>query len=273
MPPTYGGAAARDPSREDPDLTERFSDRARALFYARLAFLGIGLAVLAVPSWSSYLGTTSSTAFIIYFAVIGYSVANFLLIDHPRFGRPLTFLTLIFDLTALASMIMPSGGLKSPLMAAHVMFTIFLVLLFPRIWSVVPPLLMLPIVARLALIAAYVLLYLSNRDEKRSRQLKMLSKAHEVAIITEERLRLAREIHDGLGGSLSTLIILTEFIQRMAKDPHLKGEITELKTQAEEAIEELRRSLTMMRRDFDLHKALEDYCMRFQERSRVWCSL
>jgi signal transduction histidine kinase len=296
MPPTYGGAAARDPSREDPDLTERFSDRARALFYARLAFLGIGLAVLAVPSWSSYLGTTSSTAFIIYFAVIGYSVANFLLIDHPRFGRPLTFLTLIFDLTALASMIMPSGGLKSPLMAAHVLFTIFLVLLFPRIWSMVPPLLMLPIVARLdlifqegaivaqglflvvwyttlALIAAYVLLYLSTRDEKRSRQLKMLSKAHEVAIITEERLRLAREIHDGLGGSLSTLIIQTEFIQRMAKDPHLKGEITDLKTQAEEAIEELRRSLTMMRRDFDLHKALEDYGMRFQERSRVWCSV
>ena len=296
MPPTYGGAAARDPSREDPDLTERFSDRARALFYARLAFLGIGLAVLAVPSWSSYLGTTSSTAFIIYFAVIGYSVANFLLIDHPRFGRPLTFLTLIFDLTALSSMIMPSGGLKSPLMAAHVLFTIFLVLLFPRIWSVVPPLLMLPIVARLdlifqegaivaqglflvvwyttlALIASYVLLYLSTRDEKRSRQLKMLSKAHEVAIITEERLRLSREIHDGLGGNLSTLIIQTEFIQRMTKDPHLKGEITELKSQAEEAIEELRRSLTMMRRDFDLHKALEDYCMRFQERSRVWCAL
>jgi signal transduction histidine kinase len=296
MPPTYGGAAAYDPAREDPDPQERFSDRARALFYARLAFLGIGLAVLAVPSWSQYLGTTSSTAFVIYFAVIGYSVANFLLIDHPRFGRPLTFVTLIFDLMALASMIMPSGGLKSPLMAAHVLFTIFLVLLFPRLWSIVAPLVMLPIVARLdlvfqegaivaqglflvvwyttlALIASYVLLYLSARDEKRSRQLERLSKAHEVAVVTEERLRLAREIHDGLGGNLSTLIIQTEFIQRMAKDPDLKREITELKGQAEEAIEELRRSLTMMRRDFELHKALEDYCMRFQERTRVWCSL
>lgn len=296
MPPTYGGAAALDPTRDDPDPGERFSDRARALFYARLAFLGIGLAVLAVPSWSQYLGTTSSAAFIIYFAVIAYSVANFLLIDHPRFGRPLTFVTLLFDLCALASMIMPSGGLKSPLMAAHVLFTIFLVLLFPRLWSVVPPLVMLPIVARLdlifqegaivsqglflvvwyttlALIAAYVLLYLSARDEKRTRQLKLLSKAQESAIINEERIRLAREIHDGLGGNLSTLIIQTEFIQRMAKDPDLKSEITELKGQAEEAIEELRRSLTMMRRDFDLHKALEDYCMRFQERSRCWCSL
>lgn len=295
MPPTFGGAAAATPYI-DPDITERFSDRARALFYARLAFLAIGLAVLAVPSWSQFLGTTSSTAFIIYFAVIAYSVANYLLLDHPRLGRPITFVTLTLDLIALMLMILPSGGLKSPIMAAHVMFTCFFALLFPRLLSLVPPLLMLPVVARidvlvqqdartseglflvvwyatLSTIAAYLLMYLNTRDERRVRQLRALSKTQEEHIVTQERLRLAREIHDGLGGSLSTLIIQAEFIQRMAKDPTLKTEITELKDQAEEAIDELRRSLTMMRRDFDLHKSLEDYCMRFQERSRVWCSL
>jgi signal transduction histidine kinase len=295
MPPTFGGAAAQTPYI-DPDITERFSDRARALFYARLAFLGIGLAVLAVPSWSQYLGTTSSTAFIIYFAVIAYSVANYLLLDHPKLGRPITFITLSLDLLALLSMILPSGGLKSPIMAAHVMFTCFFALLFPRLITLAPPLLMLPLVARLdillddgtdstpgvflvvwyatlSIIAAYLLMYLNARDERRVRQLRALSKTQEENIVTQERLRLAREIHDGLGGSLSTLIIQAEFIQRMAKDGALKQEITELKDQAEEAIDELRRSLTMMRRDFDLHKSLEDYCMRFQERARVWCNL
>lgn len=296
MPPTFGGAAAQTPYI-DPDITERFSDRARALFYARLAFLAIGLAVLAVPSWSQFLGTTSSTAFIVYFAVIAYSVTNYLLLDHPRLGRPITFITLVFDLLALMALILPSGGLKSPMMAAHVMFTCFFALLFPRLLSLIPPLLMLPIVARvdavmleganttqgiflvvwyatLSIIAAYMLMYLNARDERRVRQLRDLSKTQEENIVTQERLRLAREIHDGLGGSLSTLIIQAEFIQRMAKDNGaLKQEITELKDQAEEAIDELRRSLTMMRRDFDLHKSLEDYCMRFQERSRVWCTL
>src|SRR5688572_24335418 len=150
MPPTFGGAAAQTPYI-DPDITERFSDRARGLFYARLAFLGIGLAVLAVPSWSQFLGTTSAMAFIIYFAVIAYSVANYLVIDHPKYGRPFTFVTLNLDLIALTSMILPSGGLKSPIMAAHVMFTIFFVLLFPRLIAILPPILMLPIVARLDL--------------------------------------------------------------------------------------------------------------------------
>lgn len=295
MPPTYGGSAALDGTGDGPEITERFSDRARALFYARLAFLAIGLCVLAVPGWSRFLGTTSSIAFVVYFAVIAYSVANFLLIDHPTLGRPLTFATLCLDLAALTLMVLPSGGLKSPVMAAQVLFALFFVLLFPRRFAVVPPLVVLPIIASLdrmfeegaafsegvflvvwyttlTLIAAYVLLYLSKRDERRTDQLRELSKSQESAIISEERLRLAREIHDGLGGSLSTLIIQSEFILRMTKDPPLREEIEELKAQAEEAIDELRRSLTMMRRDFDLHKALEDYCMRFQERSRSWCA-
>ena len=74
MPPQYGGAAADVPlTAAAPAATaDRFSDRARALFYARLAFLGIGLGLLAVPSWSAYVGATGTTAFGIYFAVIGF---------------------------------------------------------------------------------------------------------------------------------------------------------------------------------------------------------
>ncbi len=295
MSPTYGGSAALNPG-PGAEAAERFSDRARALFYARLAFLALGLGLLAVPAWSQFAGTTDSSAFFVYFGVIAYSVANFIFIDHPKYGRPLTFATLVLDLMALGALVLPSGGLRSPLMAAHVMYALFFVLLFPRIWAVLPPLVLLPVVARLdeifqegtplshgiflvvwyltlTLIAFYVILFLNKRDARHLRQLKELSKAQEASIANEERLRLAREIHDGLGGSLSTLIIQSEYIERVVKDPALKSEISELKNQAEEAIDELRRSLTMMRRDFDLHKSLEDYCMRFQERSRSWCQL
>ena len=73
---------------------------------------------------------------------------------------------------------------------------------------------------------------------------------------------------------MSTLIIQAEYIQRLARnDEKMSKEVTELKQQAEEAIDELRRSLTMMRRDFDLHKSLEDYCARFEERSSAECTL
>jgi signal transduction histidine kinase len=291
MPPTFGGAAAQPPG-PSPEPSDRFAARARALFYARLVVLAISLAVLAVPSWSLFLGTTSPLGFGVYFAVITYSVANFLLLEHPTLGKPVTYVTLVLDLVAVGLLIVPSGGLKSPIMAAHVMLTLFFVLLFPRLPALIPPFLFLPVVARLdlvfqedalisqglflvlwyttlSLITAYVILYLNARDERSSEQLSALSKAQEDAIITEERLRLAREMHDGLGGHLSSLIMQLEFIQRATReDPKLQPEVTELKDIAEEAMEELRRSLTMMRRDFDLHETLEDYCLRLVERTK-----
>ncbi|MEL6185834.1 MAG: histidine kinase dimerization/phosphoacceptor domain-containing protein, partial [Myxococcota bacterium] len=258
-----------------PEATsDRFADRARALFSARLVMLAIALCVLAVPSWSAFLGTTSTLAFAVYFSVLVYAIAHFLLVEHPVLGPPLTYATLVLDLVALTLLVLASGGLQSPVMAAHVMVTLFFVLLFPRMLALVPPFLFLPVVARLdvafgeaallsqgmflvvwyttlSLITVYVLLYLNTRDAARSEQLSALSKAQEDAIINEERLRLAREMHDGLGGNLSSLIMQMEFIQRrVRKQPELVVEVTELKGMAEEAMEELRRSLTMMRRDF-----------------------
>ncbi|MGZ3459443.1 MAG: sensor histidine kinase, partial [Archangium sp.] len=90
----------------------------------------------------------------------------------------------------------------------------------------------------------------------------------ELAVV-EERSRLAREIHDGLGASLSSMILQAEFILDMAREDSLRSEIQELKATAEESIEELRRNLRMMREDFELTQGLEDYVRTLRERTQV----
>ena len=87
--------------------------------------------------------------------------------------------------------------------------------------------------------------------------------------IVEERARLAREIHDGLGASLSSLIIQAEYVAQLTKDEAVKKEVDELKASAEEAIDELRRSLQMMREDFDIGNGVEDYVKIFGERTHL----
>jgi two-component system, NarL family, sensor histidine kinase DegS len=272
---------------------DRFVARARALFYARLMFLTLGLLVLAVPVWSHYFGLSSPLAFVGYFTMLLYSIANFLVIDHPRAGRLVTYVTLCMDLIILVVIIAKpqvGGGLQSPLLAAQLLYTTLFAILYPKPLAILPPMLALPITTRLDLllnrevtavelftllwysalnfIIVYVVVYLNEREAAAHREVVELQGDLRELAVVEERNRLAREIHDGLGASLSSMIIQAEYILGMSADEALRAEVSELKATAEESIEELRRNLRMMREDFELSQGLEEYVKTYGERTQ-----
>src|SRR5256885_10798369 len=76
---------------------ERFLTRARALFYARIAFLTLGLLVLGVPGWSSALGIGGPLPVGAYLAMVAYSAPHYLLLTNATRGRPATLATLFAD--------------------------------------------------------------------------------------------------------------------------------------------------------------------------------
>ncbi len=274
-------------------LRERFVARARALFYARMTFLTLGLLILAVPVWRVYFGF-SPLAWGMYFVMLMYSVANYLALGHPRLGSVITYLTLLADLVVMVIVVakpQTGGGLANPLLASQLLFTTLFALLFPKPLAILPPLLALPIVTRidqllnrtptaieiltllwylaLNFIIIYVLVYLNQREVSAHLEVSELQQDLKDLAVVEERNRLAREIHDGLGASLSSLIIQSEYLGSLTKDEAMLKEIGELKASAEESIEELRRSLRMMREDFDLGMGIEDYVKTFAERTQL----
>jgi two-component system sensor histidine kinase DegS len=274
-------------------IQERFVDRARALFYARMMFLTLGLAILAVPVWRTYFDF-SPLAFGGYFFMLLYSVANYLVLSHPRAGWVFTYVTLCLDLVMMVVVIVKpqvGGGLQNPLLATQVLFTMLFALLYPKPLAILPPLLALPITTRLDqlldrsptaievltlawylalnFITIYVLVYLNQRETAAHLEVVELQGDLKELAVVEERNRLAREIHDGLGASLSSVIIQTEYVTQLVTDESVRRELDELKTSAEEAIEELRRSLRMMREDFDLATGLEDYAKTFADRAHL----
>lgn len=273
---------------------DRFVARARALFYARMMFLTLGLLILAVERWSRYFDLAGPLAIAGYFAMLLYSVANYMVIDHPKAGRLVTYVTLCLDLTIMVVLIAKpqvGGGLQSPLLATQLLFTMLFAILYPKPLAILPPLLALPITTRLDLlldrsvtaielltllwylalnfIIVYVIVYLNERETAAHREVVELQGDLKELAVVEERNRLAREIHDGLGASLSSLIIQSEYLMQLAKEENIKSEILELKASAEESIEELRRSLQMMREDFELAQGLQDYLRTFRERSKL----
>ena len=282
------GLAAPDP--EGGWGQQRFVTRARTLFYARLAFLTIGLGILAIPRWAHAFGAEGTGAFVWYSVMIVYSVGCFLVVERGWIGKAATFLTLCLDLLVLVWMIAYSGGLQSPVLPTQVVYTIFFALMFPSPLSILPPLLTLPVVAKIDteipgrvlevedifllvwysavnFIVVYVIVYLNEREESQHKEILGLEEDLRGMAVVDERNRLSREIHDGLGASLSSLNIQSEYLHNLTKDPELLAEIKELKEVAEESIDELRRSISMMRDDFDLVPALEDYCQTFGQRA------
>jgi two-component system, NarL family, sensor histidine kinase DegS len=274
-------------AREAQRLKERYLTRATAVFYARIALLSLGLGVLLVPSWRDAFEMEGKAPWGVFAAGIVWAFACQALAAHPEHGRRVMFVTLVLDLLVLVVLITRSGGLASPAMGVQLLFVIFFALLFPNPIAILPPLLVLPavilqspldslVVMRLAWMAAlngvavYVIVYLTSREEKQTREILELEQSLRKLSVVEERNRIARDIHDGLGASLSGVIIQAEYLLTLTKkDPELQAEVKELKTGAEEAIDEVRRAVSMWRDDFVLVPQLENTCTTFTSRHKI----
>ena len=282
--------------REAQRLKERFLTRATAVFYARLALFMLGLGILLLPSWQRAFAVKGAApwAMLVLFAASAWISQRFA--AHPAHGRRVMFVTLVIDLSVLLFLVARSGGIQSPAMPAQLLFTIFFALLFPNPVAILPPLLMLPaaiIIGRLHLapgtptalagdvlhlawlaalngVAVYVMVYLTSREEKQNREILELEQSLGKMALVEERNRLARDIHDGLGASLSGVIIQAEYLMTLTrKEPELLSEVRELKTGAEEAIDEVRRAVSMWRDDFLLVPQLENMCTTYTTRHKL----
>lgn len=285
--------------REAQRLKERFLTRATAVFFARCAFLLLGVGLALLPSWTAAFNVHGPWPWVVIVAFAISTAVCQAFAAHPVHGRRVMFVTLFVDLSVLLLLIARSGGIQSPAMPAQLLFTIFFVLLFPNPVATLPPLLLLPaaiVLGQLGLIeggatskhalardvlhlawlaalngvAVYVMVYLTSREEKQNREILELEQSLGKMALVEERNRLARDIHDGLGASLSGVIIQAEYLVNLTKkDPDLQSEVKELKVGAEEAIDEVRRAVSMWRDDFQLVPQLENMCSTYLARHKL----
>lgn len=271
-------------------VQERFATRARVLFYARLALMAIGLGVLVVPAWRLSLGIRLPEGAYWYLLVLGYQVASYLWVGR-RYARAVIFASLCLDLLVNLYLVAATGGVKSPLMTTQLVFTMLFALLYPSPLAIIPPLLTLPLMAKidqilgtqslpgdlllllwytaLNITVVYVVVYLEGRERGAFQEVVRLQRQRREAALDSERTRIAREIHDSVGAALSGVMLQAEFLLGQVEGETVRAELEELRESASEGMEELRRAVSIMRHEFQLVPSVTDYLRAFGSRHHI----
>lgn len=280
--------------QEERRLIERFVVRARTVFYIRLAIITLSLAVLSFPTLHIVIMGHFSPWLIAATAIVGIgAVMSMLAASNCRWGRWVNFLTLNIDLIWIVFIISSTHGIMSPMMALMPVYASMFSLLFNNAFTVLPPLLVLPIVSALGVnfssdasvplhllaviyygllngACVYMTSYSFAVEEAQSRKIiRLQSKLKELAI-SEQRAHIAREIHDGLGANVSSLGIQCEYLLTLSHlNSDVVDELKQLKSSAEDAMSELRQSVSVMRGEFDLVEQLSRYVDNYIKRHKI----
>ena len=273
---------------------KRFLQRVQIFYYVRVSILVVGFAMLMVPTLKEKFHMHGVWPYVIFITMLGYSTVN-VYVNDLKLLRIFTFITLILDNIVLTVVIVKSGGLYSPILPTQLVYLIFFTTLYPRPIFVLPPLLTIPVITRIDLllnsnqsvvISVFMILWLSvlnllviyfvvlldNSERENALSIYKYQSEHKERSILEEKNEIARNLHDGVGGTLSSLIIQSEYILSLAKDinnDEIIEEIKELKYYAEESMDEIRHSLNVIKNSFDFADSIDDYIKNFEMRNRI----
>ncbi|MBU1239235.1 sensor histidine kinase [Myxococcota bacterium] len=260
---------------------DQFPHRARAIFYSRLALDSFGILFLLVPTWTSTIVPFLSKGLVIYLFMLAGHLFSYIWIGR-RWDRVIYFLSLCIDILALGTLIVLTGGLASPLMSGLILYTVVFAILYPHPLAILPPLLLLPVMAKisqlmgtempgrdlllllwysgLSLITVYVVVYFDFKENIRYWKEKKLQDEKNILLVVNERQRMAREMHDGLGALLSAIKIQAEFLTEISRDEgqEIAEEASALHERTAMALVELRRTVRILREDFELENALDE---------------
>lgn len=274
-------------------LKKSFLYRAQAVFFGRLAINSLyGLLwIIALADNSIKFERSFLTLLTILFS-FSCAYLCYRLKSHKNLGKWAHFVTLIIDLFILIYFTQSSGYLLSPLMAIHPFITAMFLLLFHNPAIIAAPLLTIPLSTVLSLwgshdpsflsvicslmlacfldaLAIFFIYLVQSQEQRLLQSLISMKEKLKTLAIERERQRMAREFHDGLGAQLTSIVMQCDYVKRYLQQSELKNDINEIQNCAIESIDDMRRSIAFLNKDFDIAEQIIILCQNMSHRHKV----
>lgn len=284
--------------RDSPDsfalrLKKSFLFRAQAVFFGRLSINALYclLFILSLADNTINFGHSPSDAFILLTTFL-YAYLSYYLKGHERLGRWVHFITLIFDLLILLYFTRSSGYLLSPLMAIHPFSTAIFLLLFHNPLMIMVPLISIPLSTMLTLwgsndpsflsvmyammllctldaLAIFFIYFVQSQEQRLMQSLIALEKKLKRLAVDQERQRIAREFHDGIGAQLTSIVMQCDLLKKNPDYCAIRDDLNEIQNSAIESIDDMRRSIALLNNNFDIAEQVRILCQNLSIRHKL----
>lgn len=272
-------------------LERSFWFRAQAIFYGRLAISSLYAVLFIISLVYDQLYFPNSLPYaILIFISFSYTRLCYRLKANRRIGRWAHFVTLNLDVLIHFIFTSSSHFILSPLMAIHPLFTAMFLLLFHNPFLIAIPLTAIPLGTIMTLwlepspsifaLIYTLLLYCSldaliiffihlvqSQEQRLMKSLVAMEQRLKSLALVEERARIARDFHDGIGAQLTSIVMQCDYM--IMKMPDDGNELVEIRESAVLSMEDMRRSVALLHDDFDIAEQLQHLCENMRERHQI----
>lgn len=118
-------------------------------------------------------------------------------------------------------------------------------------------------------LAIFFIYFVQSQEQRLMQSLIALEKKLKRLAVDQERQRIAREFHDGIGAQLTSIVMQCDLLKKNPDYCAIRDDLNEIQNSAIESIDDMRRSIALLNNNFDIAEQVRILCQNLSIRHKL----